>query len=94
MSCDTNSPIKMHDLSFLVQSENYRLFSLVMIIRKIYYKCCSLNSPSNTTLSRKLSELFLLCSHSCPPRLRIPLVLRTRDIQIQAWVTFVTAPQK
>jgi hypothetical protein len=28
------------------------------------------------------------------PRLRIPLVLRTRDIQIQTWVTFVTAPQK
>jgi hypothetical protein len=43
MSRDTNSPIKMHDLSFLIQSErnflvihhceNYRLFSLVMSIR-------------------------------------------------------------
>jgi hypothetical protein len=27
------------------------------------------------------------------PRLRILLVQRTRDIQIQAWVTFVTAPR-
>jgi hypothetical protein len=36
----------------------------------------------------------LWCSHLCPPRLRIPLVLRTRDIQFEAWVTFMTALQK
>jgi hypothetical protein len=56
----------MHNLSFLDQSEqklpNYSShvkiigYFLVMIIRKIYYKFCSLNSPSNTTLSQSLVD--------------------------------------
>jgi hypothetical protein len=65
----SNSPIKMHNLSFLKQSErNFliigHMFKLsviftsdeLMIIRKMYYKFCSLNSPSNTTLSPTLEN--------------------------------------
>jgi hypothetical protein len=98
----SNSLIKMHDLSFLDQSErnswlfitceNYRLFSLVMIIRKIYYKFCSLNSLSNTAVGQSWVDGF------CGVLTHVPHAWEYHScsalVQIQAWVTFVTAPQK